>query len=81
MDRLARGWSSRVPRSMFGSHEKQRIIFTHNSVSQNNRQLTHFFSSSRLVDLEFSVRRFGVFVDVTTSVNCIKLIDQAVNIK
>lgn len=47
---------------------------THSSVSQNSWQLKHFSKSAEL-------RFFRVLVDVTTSVNCIKLIDQAVRIK
>jgi len=59
----------------------KKKIFTHNSVSQNNRQLIHLSSSLGSVGLELFVRFFRVLVDVTTRVNCIKLIDQAANIR
>jgi len=60
--------------------KEKNKIFTHNSVSQNNRQLKHFSNSSESVCLK-PLRFLRDFVDVTTSVNCIKLIDQAVKIR
>lgn len=65
----------------FQSTNKLKIIFTHNSVSQNNRQLKQFSVSSEDLFFELVSRVFGDFVAVTTSVNCIKLIDHAANIR
>jgi hypothetical protein len=61
--------------------KRQEENFTHNSVSQNKRQLKYLSASSGSVRFKPPVRFLRDLVDVTTSVNCIKLIDQAVKIR
>jgi hypothetical protein len=61
--------------------KRKHESFTHNSVSQNNRQLQHFSTCSGSVRLKPPLRFLRDFVDVTTRVNCIKLIDQAAKIR
>jgi len=75
MDHLVKELLLKEPKlkSIFRKKPKYKI-FTHSSVSQKNRQLKHLSSSSKFVCLRD-------FVDVTTRVNCIKLIDQAVSIR
>lgn len=53
---------------------------TQSSVSQNNRQPKHFSNSCGSVRLKPPLRFLRDFVEVTTSVNCIRLIDQAARI-
>ena len=83
MDHLAIELSLKEPRKTYSlsvfHHRFSTIRFTHNSVSQNKRQLRQF--SLFFLSLETLFFTFRVFVAVTTSVNCIRLTDQAVKIK
>lgn len=86
MDHLVRVLYLKEPREVLNKNNnwknKIKPMITQSSVSQNNRQLQHNLNSFGSFAFEPSPLTFlRDFVDVTTSVNCIKLIDQAVNIR